>query len=206
MPKIHAAIGVRMHSGWGALIALSNGPSGLQVLHRIKILTIDHHAPGAKQPYHYAATLSLDAAQQHLDLCATASRGLAISALRDVAQQLEQHNYRLVGLALLLASARPLPSLPEILAAHPLIHTAEGEFFRRSIRDACYHLRIPVTGFKERALPGHAKAAFGSGANRVQRQIASLGKSLGPPWTADQKSAALAASLLLASKPHPRPS
>jgi hypothetical protein len=33
----------------------------------------------------------------------------------------------------------------------------------------------------------------------LQRSIAGLGRSVGPPWTKDHKTAALAAALLLAS-------
>jgi hypothetical protein len=37
-------------------------------------------------------------------------------------------------------------------------------------------------------------------ATRMWQQISTLGRSLGPPWTKDQKTAALAALVLLANK------
>ena len=45
------------------------------------------------------------------------------------------------------------------------------------------------------ALLGESKAAA-----ETERTIANLGKVMGPPWTADQKMATLAALLLLACK------
>jgi len=78
-----------------------------------------------------------------------------------------------------------------------MIHTAEGEFFRKSFRDAFEVLKIPVAGIRERDLPAQAQKAFGKTARRVQERIAAMGRSIGPPWTTDQKTAALAALIVL---------
>jgi len=98
----------------------------------------------------------------------------------------------------LLASGRPLPSLSEILASHALIHTAEGEFYRGAVRKACERLEIQVTAIRERDLEERAETVFGNAASEVQRRISILGRSLGPPWTKDHKTAALAAAVILA--------
>jgi hypothetical protein len=69
-----------------------------------------------------------------------------------VVRELDGRHYRIVGSAVLLASGRPLPSLAKILGSHPLIHTAEGEFFRHAVRKACEGLKISVTAIREREL------------------------------------------------------
>ena len=46
-------------------------------------------------------------------------------------------------------------------------------------------------------LEAQAKATFGTAAGRLQRRIADLGRSIGPPWTKDHKAAAMAALLIL---------
>jgi hypothetical protein len=112
-------------------------------------------------------------------------------------RELDARDVRIVGAAVLLASARPLPSLARILASHPLIHTAEGEFFRHSVRRARERLKISVEGFRERELEERAKAAFGKSASGVQRRIATTGSLIGAPWTRDHKAAALAALIVL---------
>ncbi len=194
-----AALGIRMHSGWGALVAVSGEADHVEVMDRRNIIVADEGIAGAKQPYHHAANLGLPKAELFIENCAAVSERLASAAVRQVVGELQNHHYRVVGAAVLLASGRPLPSLAEILASHALIHTAEGEFFRRAVREACEHMGIKVSGFRERELAGRARVILGEGADRVQRKISSLGKSLGPPWTADQKAAALAAMLVLAT-------
>ena len=193
-----AALGFRMHSGWGVLVAVSGDANSVEVMDRRRIVTTDPKIPGAKQPYHYAANLGLPESEKYLANCAAVSERLALAAVEEVVRELDGRHYRIVGSAVLLASGRPLPSLSKILASHPLIHTAEGEFFRNAVRRACKRLKISVTAIRERELEERAKTAFGNAASRVQRRIASLGRSIGPPWTKDHKTAALAASMILA--------
>jgi hypothetical protein len=193
-----ASLGVRMHSGWGVLVAISGEADSIEMIDRRRIVITDPSIPGAKQPYHHAASLGLQKAESYLANCTAVSERLALAAVGDVVRELEVRQYRIVGAAILLASGRPLPPLSNILASHPLIHTAEGEFFRDGVRKACEQLEISVTTIRERDLDEQAKTVFGSAANRVRTRISSLGSSIGPPWTKDHKSGALAASIVLA--------
>jgi len=192
-----AAFGVQMHSGWGVLVAISLDP--LELLARRRIVTADPEIPGSIQPYHFAAQLEHAQQEKHLSDCAASSCCLAAAAIGEVMSELNQRRYRIVGAAVLLASGRPQPALEKILSAHPLIHTAEGEFFRQTAAKAFHGLQIPVTSIRVRELDERAKAAFGNRASRVQATIANLGTCVGPPWTRDHKTAALAAALILAA-------
>jgi hypothetical protein len=165
---------------------------------RRRIVTADPKIPGGNQPYHYAASLGLPESEGYLAKYAAVSERLAFEAVGEVVRELDGRHYRIVGSAVLLASGRPLPSLPKILASHALIHAAEGEFFRDAVRKACERLKISVTAIRERELDERSKTAFGNAASRVQRKISSLGTCIGPPWTKDHKTAALAASMILA--------
>jgi hypothetical protein len=138
--------------------------------------------------------LKLPESEKHLAKCAAASTRLAVAAIADLVKE-----FHIVGSAVLQASGRTLPSLEKILASHPLIHTAEGEFFRHTVSQAFENLQISVTAIRQRDLEETAKSTFGS-ASRIQGTIASLGKTIGPPWTKDHKTAALAAALILASR------
>jgi hypothetical protein len=53
---------------------------------------------------------------------------------------------------------------------------------------------VTVIGYRERDLEQHAGKVFGAKAGAVIERLAMLGKSAGPPWTADQKNGALAPS------------
>lgn len=192
-----SAIGIRVHSGWGALVAVTSKDTGIEVIDRRRIEIIDPRKPGVAQPFHFAERLEISKAQEHVTRCAAASKSMALAALREVVRQLQTQGYEAAGIAILLNSGRPLPAFEKILAAHPLIHAAEGEFFRQAFRDSANELKIPVTGIRERELDAQAKAVIGKAAPGLQKKIAGLGSVLGPPWTADQKLAALAAALLL---------
>jgi hypothetical protein len=191
------AIGVRVHSGWGALVAVAGEPPELEILERRRITVIEPDMPGAKQPYHFVRECEVAQAQEHLTACAKLAEKLAHDSIRAIIRELGGIGYRVAASAILLASGRQLPPLAQILASHPLLHTAEGEFFRQAFRKACESLKLPVAGIRERELEARAAAVLGKAAARVQRRIAEAGKALGPPWTTDQKLAALAAALVL---------
>jgi hypothetical protein len=188
-----AALGFHMHSGWGVLVAISGESNSVELLDRRRIVVAVSEVPGAIQPYHFAAQLEPAAQEEHLARCAASSSQLAATAIAEVIKELDGRHYDVVGAAILLASGRALPPLAKILAAHPLIHTAEGEFFRQVVHRACEGLQIPVTAIRVRELDVRANRA-----SKLQRSIDGLGRTVGPPWTKDHKTAALAAALLLA--------
>jgi hypothetical protein len=193
-----AAIGVSVHSGWGAVVTIAGSRGAEQVLDRRRVVIIDSKVAGAAQPYHYVQAREIHAAEAHLKRCAAESRRLAIEALTRVATELGNCGFVLVAAALLLSSARPLPDLEKILASHPLIHTAEGEFFRQAFRSAFERLKIPVTRIPARDLDDYALKAFGRAAPESQTRIDGMGRTLGAPWTKDEKTAALGAAIVLA--------
>jgi hypothetical protein len=122
---------------------------------------------------------------------------LALCTLQETAGALRGHGFLITGCGIVLASGRPLPPLEKILASHPMIHTAEGEFFRNAIREACRETRIAVMGVRERELFDLAAEKFNFPATRIKRQMDNLRRSAGTPWTADQKYASVAAFLAL---------
>jgi len=200
-----AAIGIRVHSGWGAVVVLAGSPASPAIIERSKITIIDPKSPGAIQPYHYAASRELAAAEKHIARSAADCNRLAIKALTELCAQLRDRGFAGTGAAILLSSAKPLPNLDKILAAHPMIHTAEGEFFRQAFRHAFESLGVPVIGIRERDLDERAQKAFGKLSTQICKNINGMGRILGPPWTQDEKTAALAAAIVLAeTSVHPK--
>jgi hypothetical protein len=193
-----AAIGVSVHSGWGAVVAIAGGRGTEEILLRRRVVIIDSKIAGSAQPYHCVVKKEIHAAETHLARCATESGRLAFETLARLAAELHDRGFLLKSAAILLSSARPLPDLEAILASHALIHTAEGEFFRQAFRCAFEKLKISVTGIRARDLEDSAAKAFGKSASAIQKRIDGMGRSLGPPWTRDEKMAALAAAIVLA--------
>jgi len=180
-------------------VAVSNNAGTVEVIRRQRVAITAPGTRGGNQPYHFAKSLELPEAEKFLEDYFVASKRLALAAVRDLVGGLGGQ-CRVVGSAVLLASGRPLPPLAKILASHALIHAAEGEFFREAFSKACESLDVPVTGFRERDLNACVQTTFGKAATRIGQQISTLGRSLGPPWTQDQKMAALAALVVLVNQ------
>jgi len=194
-----AAIGFRVHSGWAAMVAVSLEDGAPVVLHRRKLLLVKTFSYTFRQPYHTAEKMPLGDAAEFVRGVEKESRELALSGLRALEKELESVRYKVRGCALLLASGRKLPEFEKILASHALIHTADGELFREAIRCACRHAKLPLAATTERELLTSAATRLKKKPEFLNRQVAALGKSLGPPWTQDEKLATLAAWLTLAN-------
>lgn len=193
------AIGFRVHSGWAAMVAVSLDEGVPVVLHRRKLLLVRTFSYTFRQPYHTAEKMPLSDAAEFVREVEKESRELALSGLRALEKELESVTYKVRGCALLLASGRKLPEFEKILASHALIHTADGELFRESIRQACARAKLPLAAITERELLMAAATRLKKKPEFLNRQVAALGKSLGPPWTQDEKLATLAAWLTLAN-------
>lgn len=198
--RIRTALGLRAHSGWAALVAVAGSPRGPAVVERRRLQTADPAIPGSKQPYHAAEGWELTKATKYLQRCTARSKLLARQAFRSVINDLKERGYEVVGCGILLGSGQAPPPLASILASHPLIHTAEGQMFRDVLVHAGQRCRLPVTGVKERELFPQAAARLRLPARTLQSRTAALGRELGPPWTQDQKLAALVGWLALAKK------
>jgi hypothetical protein len=191
------ALGIRVHSGWGALVAVSLESACIAILDRRRISITGTTDSGASQPYHAARNLPCPEAETFLANAFAAAHTTASSGLRHVMDDLKSQESRSIGCVILMSSARPLPPLEKILAAHPLLHTAEGVFFREAFAKACESNKLPVTRIKERDLDIALKEHFGRNAFKIKTQIQLQARTLGSPWTTDQKRATQAALLLL---------
>jgi hypothetical protein len=192
-----SAIGIRVHSGWGALVAVTHQNNVIEILDRRRIPITGTTDAGASQPYHAVRNLQLPEAESFLANAFAAAHTAASSALREVIDALRAQKYQLTGCAILMSAARPLPPLEKVLAAHPLLHTAEGQFFRAAFAKACASNDLSVSKIKERDLEVALKEKFGRDAVRIKTKVQLLARPVGPPWTTDQKLATLAALLLL---------
>lgn len=194
-----AAVGFRVHSGWAAAVVLCGPVDAPVVIDRRKIQLVKIFSYAYRQPYHTAAKMPRPDAIKFVRGVQSDAKRLALSSLRSLQADLLESDFKIVCSALLLASGRALPELEKILASHPLIHTADGELFRDSLRAACGVCDLPVESIREKELfaAGSLKA-LGVQPAALKRRITALGKALGPPWSQDEKFAALAAWLSLA--------
>jgi hypothetical protein len=191
------ALGFRAHSGWAAAVALAESRGKLIVLDRRRIVTADPAIPGSRQPYHAAERLEFPEAEPLIRSCRESSVALASNAVAAFVGGLTRNDYRVNCAGILFASGRQLPDLAGILRSHALIHTAEGDFFREVLVQACESSALPVTRVKEREVRERAAATVRLSAAELQALIGELGRTLGPPWRVDEKLASLAAWIAL---------
>ena len=195
--RTSAALGFRAHSGWAAVVAVAGTVRAPEVLDRRRIQIADSGIPGSMQPYHAAEGLPLPKARALLQRCEAGSTRLAQQAVGEILDSLKARGHTVAACGLVLSSGRPLPELASILASHAIIHTADGEHFRDAIVLAVTHHRLPVTRIKEREIAVRAAAKLRMPVETLPSRLTAIGKPLGPPWTQDQKLAALAAWLAL---------
>jgi len=192
-----AAVGLRVHSGWTALVAVSLEEGCPRVLLRQRPHLVRKFTHEFRQPYHSAEKISLAEGRSFVSSVCSEARGLACQAIRSAQTSLREQGCELKFCALLQASGRPLPSLPQILASHALIHSADGELFREAVLHAGNRCGLELFTAKERDLPKTASHELCLEPEHIARILVGLGAGLGPPWTQDEKLAALAAWLSL---------
>jgi len=192
-----AAVGFRVHSGWTALVAIAVEKNRPVVLARRRPHLVENFSFTFRQPYHTAAKMSLDEAAAFLRGQRSEARRLARRALESAECDVAEQGYQLTRAALLVASGHPLPELGRILTSHSLIHTADGEFFRKALLDASAARKLAVTTLKERQLLATASSELRQQPAALGLFVKNIGKPLGSPWSQDEKFAFLAAWLAL---------
>lgn len=190
-----AALGFRVHSGWAAAVAVAGTPRQPEILDRRRLQLSD---PADRFPYHAAQQLPLERAKELLARCETETSQLALIAVDQLVTDLERRGYALEACGVVSGASRALPELATILASHALLHTAEGVHFRQAIVRAGERRGLPVLRVAERGLLEQAAVRFHTQPPKLQVSLTEAGRALGPPWTADQKLAALIAWLALA--------
>jgi hypothetical protein len=190
-----AAIGFRVHSGWTAIVALSANARRPSILLRERAHLVQTFTYRYRQPYHTAAKLPGADQLAFVSRIQAEAKRLAVDRIRGLAATLDKQGYELTRSGLLLTSGRPLPALAEILASHSLIHAADGELFRLAIRDASVRLGLECATIKEKDLFDSAARTLALKSGDVPGRLEELGRGLGPPWSQDEKYAALVAWL-----------
>jgi hypothetical protein len=79
-----AVLGFRSHSGWAAVVAVTESHGKPVILERCRIEIADPAIPGSKQPFHAAEKLDLREGETLIRKCRDTSNLLAQAALRNL--------------------------------------------------------------------------------------------------------------------------
>ena len=193
-------MGFRVHSGWAAMVAVCVEKGTPRVVARERVQLVETFTYRFRQPYHTAEKLPLDPAREFVAGVEKESKELAYRAIRGIQSELHKQDSELTRCALLTASGKTLPSFENVLASHALIHTADGELFRKALSCAATRSGLETMKIKEKELLESCARVLRIQTGALLRRVTELGKPFGSPWSQDEKFATLAAWLSLTSR------
>ena len=189
------AFGLKAHSGWAALVVLGKQDGQLVVVDRRRIELVEEE--WAKQPYHAAEDLKPAAARDLVKRGISSANRIALRELRLAIKREETRANEIVACGVLVTNPMPDWTVDQILAVHFRMHKAEGVLFRDALGNAVKGCGRRLVTVDEKTLGSYAQKALRMSEVELNKTIAALGKSVGPPWSRDQKDSALAAIVAL---------
>jgi hypothetical protein len=193
MPE-DAAIGFRVKSGRAVAVLVAGSVQAPLVHDRRVVELCDPALPESRQPYHAAmGKLETDEAKLRRRCQAVVqAAGRSVPALL---QDYRSGGHRIRRAALVVGSEIEPDTITN---PHIRAHALEGQLFRTALEQALRSYRLRCLVIVERELYLRAAEAFGTSEEDLKRALTHLGRSLGRPWGADEKTASLAAWLALA--------
>jgi hypothetical protein len=159
------------------MVVAEGTPAAPRILSRERVPLIDEPLP--RMPYHaiQADELSLRDGKALIGKVRRAATTAATKVTKNAAKEFGADAVGVVG------KARNIPDdLQRILAAHSLLHAAEGALYEEVILEAAARAGLPAVLVEERTI-------------EISAALDQAGKRLGPPWQKDHKLAATAALL-----------
>jgi hypothetical protein len=190
---MNVVFGMKSHSGWAALVVVGKRDGDFVVVDRCRIELVEDE--WGKQPYHAAEHMKPKAARDLVERGIEAAHRIAVREVRAAVRREQERENKVAACVVLVADPMPDWSVEEILAVHFRMHKAEGVLFRDALVRATQACGLRLVAISEKLLTKHAERTLESSQGGLVKQIAALGKSVGPPWRKDQKDAALAAMI-----------
>ena len=189
------AFGFKAHSGWAALVVLGKQAEDLAIVDRRRIELVEES--WAKQPYHAAEGLERQVARDLVKRGIEAVHRVALRELKAAVKRERDRKNEVVACSVLVGSPLPNWNTDEILAVHFRMHKAEGALFQNALVRSAEVCKLDMIPVYEKELMVEASSQLGTQTDLFLKNIAALGKTVGPPWGKDQKDAALIALMAL---------
>ena len=189
------AIGMRVKTGRATAVLLAGTRGAPLVLERRALELYDPKVPHSDQPYHVALEMDAAKAGPIIERATEAVRAVALRELTALRRAVEGSGHELRALGLVVGS---LGDPAKLGNPHVRAHALEGRLFWEVLDRAAHELGTPCTVVAEKELYAHAAAALGKKPDTLRAALGLLGKSVGRPWGAEEKCAALVAWSALA--------
>lgn len=192
MPKAPrvAVLGFRPHTYWTAAVALAGKAAAPEVMARRRI---DFASGETRQVYHRIEGMTRADAEGWLAQVWAITEANARSGIDEMLNSLKAEGVTVDEGMVPIGRVKVPDRLEDVLASHSYMHAAEGDFYRGVVAEACSNLGLAVHRVIERNLAGEVASLIGAGPAALGARLKAMGAPLGPPWSEDQKLAALAA-------------
>ncbi len=200
------ALGLRAVRGGGVTVAVTLEAGEPVVVLSTFLASAAEGDRLAYEPYHVAAEMAGGAAEIPAEVAAAVAEGrkrqdeAATANLEAILQSLRASGHQPAVAALLINRAGWVTDLLRYSLAmpdHPPV--AEGLAVRDALRSAFGRCGLPMTEMDEKALRDVGASVLGLSAGALEARLKALGATVGPPWRKEQKLAALAAWVALAT-------
>ncbi len=193
-------VGISQHNGWAVCVAVAGRAGAPVVVDRRRIELIEEGLPN--QPYHHE-TLALDTtrAEEMVRAVRKSAAQCAARALRSLRGSLLETVGEVVAMAMRRA---PLPRLPETVAevhaSYQVMVRADAMIYYEALSQAAASLDVGVELIPRGEERRRAAETLGIEEDRLDRWLADLRGSLGPPWQRDHQEAAARAIIALGKR------
>jgi hypothetical protein len=173
------ALGWRTHSGWAVLVVVQGTRTNPNVLARERVQLVDEPLP--RMAYHAIEAWDLSL-KEGKELVAKVRRTATTAATKAIKSAVKGHGAEAIGV---VGKIRKIPDdFERILAAHSLLHAAEGALYEEALLDAAERAGIEAMLVEEQSI-------------RIPNALEGARRTLGSPWQKDHKLAATAALVAL---------
>jgi hypothetical protein len=173
-------LGLCSRTGTAVAVAIDDAGTRASLAGRWALELTDGLVP--RQPYHSAADLPRSEAEILVRRAIDTVTEVATARLAEVLAAAGP-----VDAVCVIVGDHPVPdALAAILAAHTLMHAAEGQLYRDALLDAAATLGLRAVGLARRQAESRL-------AGDLADVIGDVGRSAGPPWRREHKLAAVAA-------------
>ena len=180
-------VGVADHSGWAFLVSSAAVNGVPTVIDRRRVPLIEKGVPNL--PYeHDTQALSEDEAEQLLRHVKRSIAASTTSALDHLSADLQQQ-YRIACLTIRQPTLDQLPAtVAEARRSYHVVNRADGMLYHSAICTAARQRDWSVVFHRRGNELTAAAATLKTTPSDVERFIASLGRTLRPPWSAEHRS------------------
>ncbi len=190
MSRESAAIGIRVRTGRGIAVLVAGTKQKPRLVERRDVQLHDPAVPHSGQPYHVALEIGDEAAAPLEKRALECVRKLGRRELEKLCDSVAKSGHSLRGVGLVVGSLGD----PEKLGnPHVRAHAREGQLYWQVLDAAARALGVPCSVTTEKDIYDDSVESLRMDPDELRKALTELGKTVGRPWSAYEKTATLAA-------------